>query len=73
MIGAAGHTSVGKLGETQETVRENSFPSIHRVSSDTAVYIPGLVAGQSVDLLVDTGSAVTLVNQWLLDKVPKNI
>ena len=67
MIGTVGHASVKKLGETQKTERANSFPSIHSVSSDTAVYVTGLVAGQSVDMLVNTGSAVTLVSRRVLE------
>ena len=50
----------------------NLFSSVHSVSSDTAVYVPGLVGGQPVDMLVDTGSAVTLVHQRVLDRSPKN-
>ena len=84
MIGAAGQASVGEIGETQNIsendlnkkveikVVANSFPSIHSVSSDTAVYAAGLVAGQPIDMLVDTGSAVTLVHQRVLNRSPKN-
>ena len=50
----------------------NSFSSIHSVSNDTAVYVAGLVAGQRIDMLVDTGSAVTLVHQRVIDRSPKN-
>lgn len=51
-----------------ETKVENSFSSIHSVSSDTAVYVPRLVREQPIDMLVHTGLAVTLVHQWVLDR-----
>ena len=81
MIGVAGQASVGEIGETQNILENNlnkkvetkvvanSFPSIHGVSSDTAVYLTGLVAGQPIDMLVDTGSAVTLVHQRIGSKI----
>ena len=84
MIGAAGQASVGEIGEIQNVsesnlstkvgpkVVESLFSSIHSVSSDTAVYVAGLVAGQPIDMLVNTGSAVTLVHQWVLDRSSKN-
>ena len=79
MIGAVGQASVGKFGTAQETSElsinskvENSFSSIHSVSSDTAVYAPGLVGGEPVDMLIDTGSAVTLVHQRVLNRSQKN-
>ena len=84
MIGAAGQASVGEIGETRNVsennlskkvgtkVVANSFSSIHSVSSDTAVYVAGLVAGKPIDMLVDTGSAVTLVHQRVLDRSHKN-
>ena len=74
MIGATGKASVGKFGTAQETSElsvsdkvENSFSSVHSVSSDIAVYVPGLVGGEPVDMLIDTGSAVTLVHQRVLN------
>ena len=84
MIGAAGQASVGEIGKTRNVsennlskkvgtkVLANSFSSIHSVSSDTAVYVAGLVAGQPIDMLVDTGSAVTLVHQRVLNRSPQN-
>ena len=42
-------------------VDKASTVGIHSVSCDTAVYVPGQVGEQPVDMLVDTGSAVTLV------------
>ena len=84
MIGAAGQASVGEIGKTRNVsennlskkvetkVVANSFSSIHSVSSDTAVYVAGLVAGQPIDMLVDTGSAVTLVHQRVLNRSPQN-
>ncbi|CAH3157892.1 unnamed protein product, partial [Porites lobata] len=84
VIGAAGQASVGEIGETRNVsennlskkvetkVVANSFSSIHSVSSDTAVYVAGLVAGQPIDMLVDTGSAVTLVHQRVLNRSPQN-
>ena len=84
MIGAAGQASVGENGKTRNVsennlskkvetkVVANSFSSIHSVSSDTAVYVAGLVAGQPIDMLVDTGSAVTLVHQRVLNRSPQN-
>ena len=72
MNGAAGQASLEKVGKTQEISENNVLSSVHSVSSDTAVYVPGLVGGQPVDMLVDTGSAVTLVHQRVLDRSPKN-
>ena len=67
MNDAAGQAWVGEIGKTRNVsennlstkvetkVVANSFPSIHSVSSDTAVYVAGLVAGQPIGKLVDTG------------------
>ena len=41
---------------------------IHSCSCDTAVYVPGGAGGQPVDMLVDTGSAVTIKNCRVLEK-----
>ena len=69
MIEAAGRASVGKLGVTPK-IKENveTAVGIHSVSCDTAVYVPGRVGGHPVDMLVDTGSAVTLVHCRVLEK-----
>ena len=74
VIGVACQASVKKVRKTQEISENNVLSSVHSVSSDTAVYVPGLVGGQPVDtgMLVDTGSAVTLVHQRVLDRYPKN-
>ena len=37
------------------------------------MYVAALVAGQPIDMLVDTGSAVTLLHQHVLDRSPKNV
>ena len=78
MISAAGQASVGKIGETRNVsesnsstkvepkVVANSFSSIHSVSSDTAVNVAGLVAGQPINMLVDTGAFC----DWLKHTVP---
>ena len=66
MIGAAGQASVRKFGTAQETSElsisdkvENSFSSIHSVSSDTAVYVPGLVGAEPVDMLISSIHSVS--------------
>jgi len=41
---------------------------IHSVSCDTAIYVPGHVERQPVDMLVNTSSAVTLVHCRVLEK-----
>ena len=35
------------------------------------MYVPGLVGGQPIKMLFDTGSAETLVHQRVLDRSPK--
>ena len=56
-IGEIRNVSENNLSKKVETkVVVNSFSSIHSVSSDTAVYVAGLVAGQPIDMLVDTKS-----------------
>ena len=58
-----------KFGTTPK-IEENTkaIVGIHSVSCDTAVYVPGRVGGHPVDMLVDTGSAVTLVHCRVLEK-----
>ena len=62
MIEAAGRASVGKLGTTPKIKEVKTNVGIYSVSCDTAVYVPGRLGGHPVDMLVDTGSAVTLVH-----------
>jgi len=66
---AAGRALVGKL-ETTPNIKENvkSVVAIHSVTCDTAVYVPDHVRGHPVDWLVDTGSAVTLLNCCVSEK-----
>ena len=41
-------------------------------SSDSAsIYVPGWVGNVAIDMLLDTGSAVTLIHKRLLDRVDK--
>ena len=42
------------------------------MASSAAVYAPGQVEGHGVHMLIDTGSAVTLVHRRLLDKVGRS-
>ena len=51
---------------------KTSRVSIHSVSCDTAVYVPGHVVEQPVDMLVDTGSAVTVVHFRVLESTKRN-
>ena len=69
MIEATGRASVRKLGTTPK-IKENvkAIVGIHSVPCDTAVYVPGRVGGHPVDILVDTGSAVTLVHCCVLER-----
>lgn len=41
----------------------------YSAGSSAAVYAPGFVDGRVVEMLVDTGSAVTLVHKRLLDRI----
>ena len=68
MIEAAGRASVGKVGTTPKIKDVKTVVGSHSVSCDTAVYVPGHVGGHPVDMLVDTGSAVTLVHCRVLEK-----
>ena len=72
MIEAAGQASVGKFERTP-IINGNkaSTVGIHSVSCDTAVYVPGQVGEQPVDMLVDTGSAVTLVHFRVLQNAKR--
>ena len=72
MVEAAGRALVGKLRTTPK-IKENvkSIVGIHSVTCDTAVYVPGRVRGHPVDKLVDTGSAVTLLNCCISEKAFK--
>ena len=60
--------SVGKVGTTPKIKDVKTVVGNHSVSCDTAVYVPGRVGGHLVDMLVDTGSAVTLVHCRVLEK-----
>ena len=69
-IEAAARASVGEFTTTPK-IKENvkAIVGIHSASCDTAVYfVPGHVGGHPVDMLVDTGSAVTLVHCRMLEK-----
>ena len=71
MVEAAGRASVGKVGTTPKikvNVVVKTVVGNHSVSCDTAVYLPGRVGEHPVDMLVDTGSAVTLVHCRVLEK-----
>lgn len=59
-------------GETG-TVSRHLGAKIHSVVGDSAVYVLGQVGGQQVEMLVDTGSAVTLVHQRLMNKVHEKV
>ena len=74
MIKATGRASVGKLGTTTK-IKENvkAIVGIHSVPCDTAVYVRGRVGGHPVDILVDTGSAVTLVHCPVLERAKIDI
>lgn len=52
--------------ETKENVK--TALGIHSVSCDTAVPVPGHVGGQLVDMLVDTGPAVTFEHSCVFKK-----
>lgn len=69
VIEAAGRASIGKLGMTPK-IKENIKTAVgtHSVSCDSAVYVSGRVGGQPVDMLVDTGSALTLIHCRLFEK-----
>jgi len=62
VTGAAIQASVGKFEKTremninkEESVVRNFISGIHSVSCNTVIHVPGLVGGQPVDMLVDTG------------------
>ena len=39
------------------------------MANSATVYAPGRVEGHSMNLLLDTGSAVTLTHSWILDRI----
>ena len=51
-----------------------SIPKVlgsYGVSDNASVYVPGWVGNVAIDMLLDTGSAVTLIHKRLLDRVDK--
>lgn len=69
MIGTVGQTSVREKGETFKVPErdsnvkvENSSASICSVSSYNAMYVPGLVGGQPLKILVDWVSSDSCIS-----------
>lgn len=69
MIGTVGQTSVREKGETFKVLErnsnvkvENSSASIRSVSSYNAMYVPGLVGGQPIKILVDWVSSDSCIS-----------
>ena len=69
MIGTVGETSVREKGETFKVPErdsnvkvENSSVSICSVSSYNAMYVPGLVGGQPLKILVDWVSSDSCIS-----------
>ena len=81
--GAAGRASATPTKQTQKLTNSSERPAVkqaevskhlgsYSVASSAAVYAPGQVEGHGVHMLIDTGSAVTLVHRRLLDKVGRS-
>lgn len=69
MIGTVGQTSVREKGETFKVPErnsnvkvENSSASIRSVSSYNAMYVPELVGGQPIKILVDWVSSDSCIS-----------
>ena len=53
---------------------EVSIPKVlgsYGVSDSASAYVPGWVGNVAIDMLLDTGSAVTLIHKRLLDRADK--
>ena len=64
MIGTVGQTSVREKGETFKVPERDSNVKVENssVSSYNAVYVPGLVGGQPIKILVDWVSSDSCIS-----------